>query len=74
MNTAFLPSMPLALSYPLLFGVLRRGQKVAVAEYGDGEIRGFDGDKVEVAFADGQVRKFKRQFLEPRRRSSRCSR
>ena len=48
------------------------GQKVAVAEYGDGEIRGFDGDKVEVAFADGQLRKFKRQFLEPRRRSSRC--
>jgi ATP-dependent DNA helicase RecQ len=51
---------------------LRRGQKVAVAEYGDGEIRGFDGDNVEVAFADGQVRKFKRSFLEPRGRSSRC--
>jgi ATP-dependent DNA helicase RecQ len=50
---------------------LRRGQKVAVPEYGDGEIRGFDGDKVEVAFADGQLRKFKRQFLEPRTRSSR---
>jgi hypothetical protein len=24
-------------------------------KYGDGEIRGFDGDKVEVAFADGQA-------------------
>ena len=50
---------------------LGRGQKVAVAEYGGGEIRGFDGDKVEVQFADGQLRKFKRQFLEPRRRAGR---
>ncbi len=44
---------------------LRRGQKVTVPEYGDGEIRGFDGDKVEVAFADGELRKFKRDYLEP---------
>ena len=46
---------------------LRRGQKVTVPEYGDGEIRGFDGDKIEVAFAGGERRKFKRQFLEPHR-------
>src|SRR5438270_465443 len=41
----------------------KRGQKVAVPQYGDGEIRGVDGDKIEVAFGDGQVRKFKRDFL-----------
>jgi ATP-dependent DNA helicase RecQ len=41
----------------------KRGQKVALPRYGDGEIRGVDGDKIEVAFADGQVRKFKRDFL-----------
>jgi ATP-dependent DNA helicase RecQ len=45
---------------------LRKGQKVTVPKYGDGEVRGFDGDKVEVAFADGELRKFKREFLEPR--------
>ena len=39
---------------------------MTVPEYGDGEIRGFDGDKVEVAFADGELRKFKRPFLEPK--------
>jgi ATP-dependent DNA helicase RecQ len=43
---------------------LRAGQKIAVPEYGEGEIKGFDGDKVEVAFADGEVRKFKKAFLE----------
>ena len=36
------------------------GRKVDVPEYGEGEIRGVDGDKVLVAFADGQTRKFKR--------------
>jgi ATP-dependent DNA helicase RecQ len=47
---------------------LRRGQKISVPEYGDGEIQTVDGDKVDVVFADGETRKFKRQFLEPPRR------
>jgi len=42
---------------------LRRGQKVNVPEYGEGEIDGFDGDKVEVRFADGERRTFKREFI-----------
>src|SRR5437764_4640886 len=39
------------------------GRKVDVPEYGEGEIRGVDGDKVLVAFADGQTRKFKRDYF-----------
>jgi ATP-dependent DNA helicase RecQ len=42
---------------------LQPGQKVDVPEYGEGEIKHIDGDKVEVAFADGELRKFKRAFL-----------
>jgi ATP-dependent DNA helicase RecQ len=44
---------------------LRKGQKVSVPEYGDGEIRAVEGDKVAIAFADGEVRKFKRDFVAP---------
>jgi ATP-dependent DNA helicase RecQ len=42
---------------------LRAGQKVAVPEYGEGEIKGFDGDKVEIVFADGALRRFKKNFV-----------
>jgi len=42
---------------------LRLGQRVDVPVYGEGEIKRIDGDKVEVAFADGERRKFKQTFL-----------
>ena len=42
---------------------LHAGQKVDVPEYGEGEIKGIDGDHVDVLFADGQRRTFKRAFL-----------
>ncbi|HET7221184.1 MAG TPA: ATP-dependent DNA helicase RecQ [Vicinamibacterales bacterium] len=42
---------------------LRTGQKVDVPEYGEGEIKSFDGDKVEIVFSGGELRKFKRAFF-----------
>jgi hypothetical protein len=42
---------------------LQPGQKVDVPGYGEGEITRIDGDKVEVSFADGELRKFKQAFL-----------
>jgi ATP-dependent DNA helicase RecQ len=46
-------------------GGLHAGQKVEVPEYGLGKITGLDGDKVDVEFAGGEQRKFKKTFLEP---------
>ena len=47
---------------------LRKGQKVSVPEYGDGEVRAVEGDTVAIGFAGGEVRKFKREFVVPKRR------
>ena len=44
---------------------LVEGQAVDVPEYGEGTVAALDGDKVEVAFADGAVRKFKASFVTP---------
>jgi len=41
------------------------GQRVEVPEYGEGEIAALNGDKVDVVFADGAVRKFKTSFVTP---------
>jgi ATP-dependent DNA helicase RecQ len=43
--------------------VLREGQRVDVPEFGEGDVVAVDGDKVEVAFADGDIRKFKSEFV-----------
>ena len=41
------------------------GQRVDVPEYGEGEVAALDGDKVDVEFADGVVRKFKSSYVRP---------
>jgi ATP-dependent DNA helicase RecQ len=48
--------------------VLREGQRVDVPEFGEGDVVAVEGDKVDVAFADGEVRKFKSDFVQPRSR------
>jgi ATP-dependent DNA helicase RecQ len=42
----------------------RTGDTIMVPVHGIGEVRRIEGDKVELRFADGAIRKFKRQFLE----------
>jgi ATP-dependent DNA helicase RecQ len=44
---------------------LREGQTVEVPEFGEGEVAALNGDKVDVAFADGTVRTFKSSFVTP---------
>jgi ATP-dependent DNA helicase RecQ len=41
------------------------GQRVDVPEYGEGQVAALDGDKVDVTFADGEIRKFKASFVTP---------
>jgi len=48
--------------------VLREGQRVDVPEFGEGDVVAVEGDKVDVACADGEVRKFKSDFVQPRSR------
>jgi ATP-dependent DNA helicase RecQ len=42
------------------------GETVCVPVYGEGRIKAVEDDKLVVAFADGETRKFKREFVEPR--------
>jgi len=42
----------------------RTGDTIVVPVHGPGEVRRIEGDKIELRFADGAVRKFKREFLE----------
>jgi hypothetical protein len=45
--------------------LLVEGQTVGVPEYGEGTVAALDGDKVDVTFADGAIRKFKASFVTP---------
>jgi hypothetical protein len=36
-----------------------------VPVHGIGEVQAIDGDKVELSFANGAVRRFKRRFVSP---------
>ena len=42
---------------------LRQGNLLVVPVHGRGEVKSIDGDKVEMQFPDGAVRKFKRNFV-----------
>jgi ATP-dependent DNA helicase RecQ len=42
---------------------LRKGDLLVVPVHGRGEVKAIDGDKVEMQFPDGAVRKFKRDFV-----------
>jgi len=42
----------------------RTGDTIVVPVHGPGEVKRIEGDKVELRFADGSIRKFKREFLE----------
>ena len=42
---------------------LRKGNLLVVPVHGRGEVKAIDGDKVEMQFPDGAVRKFKRDFV-----------
>jgi len=44
----------------------RAGDTIVVPVHGSGEVRSIEGDKIELRFADGAIRKFKRSFLELR--------
>jgi ATP-dependent DNA helicase RecQ len=44
---------------------LRVGDRVRVPVHGMGEVQMVDGDKVELSFANGAVRRFKRRFVRP---------
>jgi ATP-dependent DNA helicase RecQ len=44
---------------------VRKGDLLVVAVHGRGEVTAVDGDKVEMQFPDGAVRKFKRDFVTP---------
>lgn len=43
--------------------ILREGQRVEIPEFGEGDVVAVDGDKVEVAFPSGEVKKFKSEFV-----------
>jgi ATP-dependent DNA helicase RecQ len=42
---------------------LRKGDLLVVPVHGRGEVKAIDGDKVEMQFPDGAVRKFKKDFV-----------
>ena len=42
---------------------VRKDDLLVVAVHGQGEVTGVDGDKVEMQFPDGAVRKFKREYV-----------
>jgi hypothetical protein len=42
------------------------GDAIVVPVHGQGEVRAVDGDKIEMRFPDGTVRKFKRDFVVPK--------
>ena len=42
---------------------VRKGDLLVVAVHGRGEVTAVNGDKVEMQFPDGAVRKFKRDFV-----------
>jgi hypothetical protein len=43
--------------------LIRKGDVLIVPVHGRGEVRGVVGDKVEMRFPDGAVRKFKAEFV-----------
>ncbi len=45
-------------------GSWRAGDTIVVPVHGAGEVQRVENDKIELRFADGAVRKFKREFLE----------
>ncbi|HEV7843064.1 MAG TPA: RecQ family zinc-binding domain-containing protein, partial [Pyrinomonadaceae bacterium] len=44
-----------------------KGDKVRLPQYGEGHVKEVDDDKVTVAFPDGEVRKFRKEFIRPQK-------
>jgi ATP-dependent DNA helicase RecQ len=42
------------------------GERVSVPAHGEGRVKAVDGDKLTIAFPDGETRIFKSEFVEPR--------
>jgi ATP-dependent DNA helicase RecQ len=51
---------------PLKAREFEPGERVSVAVHGEGRVQKVEDDKLVVAFADGETRKFKKEFVESR--------